>query len=450
MKILAYFKHLVGLIIARLRIIGMLFKEFKLLIKRRKTPLLALSLPLLLLIIYSAATAAISNPQSFISAGVCSNDPRAAEIINLVEGNFEIHRVMSDDCISQLINKVRSGEYLIGFVIPDDFSATLSQGEQAMITYYVDESNPVTASMSSLALEQAFSSYSRSVVSSTEQELERVSSEARDKLQSALLILNATREVISDNKALLGITFNLMNDYLDNAISELTSYDEELAFVENLDVNFLTKPVVFGKGEVYSGVNASSFNFATIFCIVSLFTLLLLASTGIIFDKKTNYLLRIKATGTFLPTYLLSKVIFYLAVSLAQFFLVMLLMMVQGAVYNFNFLTLMAAFTVITTLNTSIGLLIGSISENENVAILFSLTLSLPFLFLSGSFFPLEFMPVYIKWIARVVPLYSEINLLKQVSVLGLPMSLAEPMLIELGLISLVLLVINYLIIKYK
>lgn len=436
--------------LARLRIIGMLFKEFKLLVRRRKTPVLALTLPLLLLIIYSAATAAISNPQSFITAGVCSNDPQANEIINLVEGNFEIFRLTGDDCISELINKVRSGEFLIGFVIPDDFSATLGSGKQAMITYYVDDSNPVTASMSSLALERGFNSYSRSVVTSTEQELERVSGEARDKLQSALLILNSTRQVIQDNKALLGITFNLMNDYLDNAINELTSYDEELAFVEDLDVGFLTNPVIFGKGEVYSGVNTSSFNFATIFCIVSLFTLLLLASTGIIFDKKTNYLLRIKATGTFLPTYLLSKVVFYLAISLAQFFLVMLLMMFQGAVYNFNIPTLLASFAVVTTLNTSIGLFIGSISENENVAILFSLTLSLPFLFLSGAFFPLEFMPVYIKWIARVVPLYTEINLLKQVSVLGLPMSLAEPMLIELGVISLVLLVINYLVIKYK
>jgi ABC-2 type transport system permease protein len=105
---------------------------------------------------------------------------------------------------------------------------------------------------------------------------------------------------------------------------------------------------------------------------------------------------------------------------------------------------------MITTLNTSIGLLIGSLSENENVAILFSLMLSLPFLFLSGTFFPLELMPGYIQLTSRIIPLRNEVRLLKQTMVLGWDLETINPLLTELGLISLILLLITYLIIRYK
>lgn len=432
------------------RLIGLLFKEFKLLVRRKKTPLLVLSLPVLLLIIYTAGSNAVANPQTIISVGVCNNDELASEFLNSVTSNFRITELSSDDCIASLKDKVRSGEFIIGMVIPNGFINSLSNAEQGGVTYYVDDSSPLTASMSHYFLEQAFSDYSRQVISSTEQELKEATSGALNQLDNALLILNTTRSVVSDNQVILGLTYSLIDSYLDSMTDELNHYRDELLFAQSLSVEFLTKPVVFNKGVVYSGVNAASFNFASIFCIVSIFTLLLLASTSIIFDKKTNYLLRIKATKTFIPTYLLSKIIFYLTISAAQFLLVMLLMFFQGAVFNFNFWSLIASFVIISILNTSIGLLIGSLSESENVAILFSLTLSLPFLFLSGAFFPLEFMPDYVQWLSNIIPLHTEILLLKQSSVLGWGLSMIEPLIIQLLSISLVLLGLNYALLKFR
>gem|GEM_PF-1809237 len=433
-----------------LRLLGMLFKEFKLLVRRKKTPILVLSLPLILLIVYSAGSNAITNPQAVITVGVCSEDPQTSEILNMMEGNFKLTKLEGDDCIAQLMTGVKAGDYIIGFVIPSDFTTKLNQGDQSMITYYVDDSNPLTASMSGFFLEQGFNTYSRGVVSSSEQELRSIARDTRTKLNSTILVLNTTYSVLESNKGLLGLTYPIISEYLSDSINELIGYDDDLRFVEGISVDFLTKPVYFAKGTTYENVNSASFNFASIFCIVSIFSLLLLTSTSIIFDKKTNYLLRIKATGTFIPTYTVSKIIFYLILSLAQFFLIMLLMLPQGAVFNFSFGALMAAFAMITITNTSIGLLIGSLSESENVAILFSLTLSLPFLFLSGAFFPLEFMPGYVKFFARVIPLHSEISLLKQASVLGWNLEMINPLITELGLISLILLGINYAIIKFK
>jgi len=437
-------------LLAHLRILGLIYKEFKLLAKRKKTPLLVLSLPIIFLVIYSAGSSAITNPQVTPTVGICNYDPAAESMIESLNGDFKIQRLTGDSCIFDLKDKIKRKEIMIGFMIPRDFIERISNANQAYITYYVDDSNPLTASMSSYFIEKAFSDYSTNIISQSEEELNTLSSTARQKLNSALLILNTTSNILNTNKDLFSIAYPLMNSYLNNAISELESYDDDLSFVQGLDVNFLTKPVSFNRDYVYTGLNAASFNFSSVFCTISLFTLLLLASSGVILDKKNNYLLRIRATKTLISSYFASKIVFYLAVSLAQFLLVMGLITLQGAIFNFQLDSLLAVFAAITIINTSIGLLIGSLSENETVAILFSLTLSLPFLFLSGIFFPIEFMPDYIKVMSNIVPLGKEILLLKQASVIGLSLSELTSGLNELIIISLVLLTSTYVVMKLK
>ncbi|MFA5406623.1 MAG: ABC transporter permease [Candidatus Nanoarchaeia archaeon] len=432
------------------RVAGLVYKEFMLLIRRKKAPLLILILPILLSIIYSAGNNALANPQTIISVGVCNHDPDAISIINSLGSEFKVTLLNETNCEVTLLSGVKSGQFLLGVSVPAGFVSTVSNGRQGVINYYVDDSNPVSASVTGYLLEQGFSGYSTSVVIESEAELRALATNARDKLSSALVVLNATSNALSDYQLILGLAYPLINDYLISAVDELTSYDNDLRFVQGLSAEFLTKPVRFSKAVVYEGVNAASFNFASIFIIISIFTLLLLASTGIIFDKKSNYIQRIKASRTLIPSYLASKIIFYFTLSLIQFFLVMLLTIAQGAVFNLDFGVMLLSLLVITILNTSIGLLIGSVSENENVAILSSLMISLPFIFLSGIFLPLELMPDYIKLFANIIPLHKEVLLLKQTTVLGAGLSTAGSLMTDLGLFSLIVLLITWAVIKFK
>jgi len=125
----------------------------------------------------------------------------------------------------------------------------------------------------------------------------------------------------------------------------------------------------------------------------------------------------------------------------------MLLMLLQGAVFYFDFGALISTFILITVINTMLGLLIGLFAKTENIAVLTSLLLTLPFLFLSGSLVPLEFMPGYLQFIANIFPLRMESALLKQVSVLGLTQS---PLFNYLMVYAIVLFVINYFLMKFK
>jgi len=435
--------------LTRLKITGLLYKEFRLLIRKKRAPLLVLLLPLVLSLIYTATVNALSGPQTAMNVGVCNYDNSLSvqDMLNSLRDRFNLVVVSSNDCLNQLKSLIKQGSVLIGFEVPANFTNQLSNAKQAVLTYYVDESEPALASIASLVLNNALINYKSSVLAESESDLHEMAGEARARLDEITTLLNITLVSVEANKVLLGLAYPLLSNYLKDLSSKLTSYDNRIAFIQNLKVDFLVNPLLLRQGTIYGLTNTYGFNFGITFCIVSLFTLLLLGSTGYLFDEKNNYLLRLRVTKTPIPLYLFSKVILYLCISIFQFVIIMLLMLLQGAVFYFDFSALISTFILITVINTMLGLLIGLFAKTENIAVLTSLLLTLPFLFLSGSLVPLEFMPGYLQFIANIFPLRMESALLKQVSVLGLTQS---PLFNYLMVYAIVLFVINYFLMKFK
>jgi ABC-type multidrug transport system permease subunit len=351
------------------------------------------------------------------------------------------------DCLTQLKSLVKAGSVLIGFEVPLNFTNRIFSGEQSSLVYYVDESEPALASLASLILANGLVNYKSEILANSEDELHKTASDARARLNEITNLLNITLQSVKSSRELLGLAYPLINNYLTDLYSKLLSYDTKIGFIQNLKVDFLINPIKLLQGRVQDVTNPSGFNFGITFCIVSLFTLLLLSSSGFLFDQKTNYLLRLKVTKTPIPLYLISKVLFYLSISGLQFIIIMLLMLAQGAVFNFDLGAIIHSVIIITSINTLLGLLIGVLAKTENVAILTSLVISLPFLFLSGSLVPLELMPAYLQFIANIFPFRVEASLLKQVSVLGVT---ATPLFTYLWIFVIVLFAINYFILKFR
>ena len=82
----------------------------------------------------------------------------------------------------------------------------------------------------------------------------------------------------------------------------------------------------------------------------------------------------------------------------------------------------MIALLLISFTGTIIGMLIGLLSDNEGIAVLFALILALPLMFLSGMFFPVEFMPGFVQALAWVLPLNTHIIIMKEVLLFGTAM----------------------------
>ncbi len=80
--------------------------------------------------------------------------------------------------------------------------------------------------------------------------------------------------------------------------------------------------------------------------------------------------------------------------------------------------TLMIPFLVVGVfMFTSLGILAGSLSKSEESASVIGNVITFPMMFLSGTFFPISIMPVWLQTFAHVLPLYYVIDGLNAVTI---------------------------------
>ncbi len=181
-----------------------------------------------------------------------------------------------------------------------------------------------------------------------------------------------------------------------------------------MDTRFLSNPIWVNTLGVYGDVNSLGVSFAIIFVILNLFTLFMITSTSVIRDKSQNYFVRLKTNKVFSIEYFFSKISVFTLLSFIQLIILFLVFLIQGSTFKINILVLFLSVLLITTLNSLIGISIGLVSNNETIAILLSLILTLPFLFLSGVFAPIDLFPKAIRFVAKLFPLSVEINLVSK------------------------------------
>jgi ABC-2 type transport system permease protein len=117
--------------------------------------------------------------------------------------------------------------------------------------------------------------------------------------------------------------------------------------------------------------------------------------------------------------WLLSKIIWYIGTTVVSFILMSLV-----GVYAFGahiavtwgiamFLVIGPFFFV------SLGMLVGTISNSPESAAVVGNLVTFPMMFLSGTFFPVSSMPMYLQGVAHVLPLYYMIDGLNNVMIYG-------------------------------
>jgi len=217
-----------------------------------------------------------------------------------------------------------------------------------------------------------------------------------------------------------------------------------------LDVSFLSEPIVINKNGVYDIKSPTTTAFPIVVGLLSVFTVFMIASTSVIFDKNSNYLVRIKTSKTFLVNYLIAKSVVFTVIIALQFVVLLLLFLLLGASFKINLATLFLTIVLFTIVNSMIGVVIGLLSENETVAILISLLITLPFLFISGVFYPSEMFPKVIQVIGDFFPLKTGIWLVKASSVFGLSFGLVSKELSDLIIYSISLGFVAWFLLRFK
>jgi len=366
---------------------GYLKKDTLLLVKRKKYLYLSIGLPLLIALMFLL----ILNPSGYlIKAGVCNLDGSSlsSQTINQLQG-FKITIMPKENCSEILKEDVKNKLYPLGIVIPKGFSKNIQNLKQAHVIIYYDNTDISFSNLMAWKVDQALNPFKKTILSHINEELKANVKHIEDGM-------NIIEKIPG-------------SQYFQKNINEINS---NLTNVGNITSEFLVNPLWVSSQPIHIDKTAKDIGITFVFPIIALFIILMLSSTSIIYDKKTNYLIRMKSSTNPL-VYLLAKITFFVLLTLAQFALILILFILYGANVSISFSGLTNLILFVGVTNTLLGLIIGLISDNEGIAILFSLILSFPLMLLSGIFSPLETMPTFIQKIATILPLTYQINFSK-------------------------------------
>jgi len=142
---------------------------------------------------------------------------------------------------------------------------------------------------------------------------------------------------------------------------------------------------------------------------------------------------------------IISKVIPYFAISIINYFTILVLgvyVLEVPVVGSLFLLTMLALLFIFVSL--AIGLLISSVVEKQIAALLFSVMgLMLPAVLLSGLMFPIESMPLILQAIAQIIPAKWFIMAAKDVMIKGLGFTSILTELAVLGAMAVVLIAVS-------
>lgn len=154
--------------------------------------------------------------------------------------------------------------------------------------------------------------------------------------------------------------------------------------------------------------------FPAVLSIVVMFVSVLFAAVSVIKEKKMGTMTRLRMAPVSIFWFVVGKISITLLIVSLQ---IILLFAVSFALFQveMNWVMVPVAFIVACALavtSAAAGMIIASIARTENTAILASLVICIPLMFLSGVFFPWELMLPEIRTASFVSPLTNAVNVL--------------------------------------
>lgn len=366
---------------------GFLKKDYYLLYKRKKYLYIFLLLPL---VIASLFLFALNTSDYTIKVGVCDFDNTELSKGSFTDLNgFDTTILAQENCLNNLISGIGRGNFDLGMEIGKGFTQNIENLKQGKIIVYYDNTDLAFSNLVSWKVDQSMQPFERQVI-------DKLNTEVKQKLEGI-------REGV-----------DILFEYSGKGrIKNLDEADKDLRSLEEMETEFLVNPIWTDKRGIYQDVG-KSLGIVFIFPVLALFVILMLSSTSIIYDKKNGYLTRTKSSSSIF-LYILAKVLFFVTLVLAQFLIIWILFLIYGASYSFQIPEIIKLIFYIGAIDSLIGLLIGIFSENEGIAVLFSLVVSFPLMLVSGLFFPIQTMPKIIQLVAKVLPLEFQIQAAKSV-----------------------------------
>jgi len=273
---------------------------------------------------------------------------------------FDITKPQSETKAIELIKKQAINGAII---IPPDFSATIMSGNQGKITAITDQSNPQIASLISSMLDSIMSEFSYNMAAG----------------QVAVLMPD-----VSSPEAVV-------------------------------------RPfVVETKGVVPGDPNYFQFMAPGLMAIVIMMAVMTGIAASVSQERELGTLDGMLSAPTSRLSIILGKSFAQIVRGLLQAGITLLLAVVVFGV-SINGSPLLLVIILILTVFSfiGIGMLISAMASHQQTATTIMMTLTMPMMFLSGAFFPIQQMPQILQWVSRVLPLTYAVDALRKCMVLG-------------------------------
>ena len=173
----------------------------------------------------------------------------------------------------------------------------------------------------------------------------------------------------------------------------------------------------------------------------------MMTSIGIVREKEIGTM-EVLLVSPMKPIYIiLAKAVPYLILSMVNIATILLLSyFLLDVPIKGSLLLLVAISTLYTLVALCLGLLISTVANTQQAAMLMSgMALMLPIMLLSGMMFPVENMPAFLRWLSNIVPAKWYIIAVKNVMIKGLPL---VAVLKEIGILALMAVVLIALSVK--
>jgi len=173
-------------------------------------------------------------------------------------------------------------------------------------------------------------------------------------------------------------------------------------------------------------------------------SVLSLAAFGIVRERELGTLEQLMVTPITRSELILGKTAGPFLIGLCQFAVVMLVARLWFAVpFRGSYGTILLGTCLYLLSILGVAMLLSTISENQQQALVGTFFFAMPTLFLSGFAFPISSMPAVMRWFSYLIPLRYFLVIIRASFLKGVGILVLWPQLAALGAVSLILLAIS-------
>jgi len=236
-------------------------------------------------------------------------------------------------------------------------------------------------------------------------------------LETAVSALENVKTRTVDVSAQMDKLSNDMANSSQGLVSDIEKTKNILSEVIKKSPTAVAAPVKLEREMVFKKSSYLDFLMPGIISIVLMFISFLLASITIVQERAKKTLIRTLLTPLSLEQFIIAKTSALILIALMQgIILVIVAFVFYGVVVpSSQWGMLFLIILVYSAAFIGIGMALATYSESENTAMLSSLVLGIPMLFLSGIFFPFETMPELMVRLGNALPITMGIKALDSV-----------------------------------